>query len=300
MNSLPFDMPGHFYRGNLHTHSDCSDGALATSQVVQVYRDAGYDFIALTDHFLERYGWPVTDTRALRTDNFTTLLGAELHAPEVDTGGPWHIVATGLPLDFEPPAPAETGPELAKRAAAAGAFIGIAHPAWYGLTLSEAQTMTAAHAVEIYNETCARLNDRGDSWYLCDALLSGGRHLTAYAADDAHFVGRPDSCAAWVQVRAERLDPVCILAALKAGYYYSSQGPEIHDITIEDSQISVDCSPARAVFVTGRGAAAQSRLGEDLSHCTLSLESFAGSYCRVTVVDPADKRAWSNPIWLPR
>src|SRR5947209_6191196 len=79
MESLPFDKPGRFWRGNLHTHSTLSDGALSPEEVCALYRDAGYDFLALTDHFLERYGYPVADTRPFRNDGFTTLLGAELH-----------------------------------------------------------------------------------------------------------------------------------------------------------------------------------------------------------------------------
>ena len=297
--SSPFDRPGRFYRGNLHTHSDRSDGTLAPQELVRAYRDKGYDFLAVTDHFLERYGFPITDTRSLRTEEFTTLLGTELHGPEIEVGGLWHIVAVGLPLDFAPPVGCEGGPELAERAAAAGAFIGMAHPAWYGLTLADAQKLTAVHAVEVYNETCAQLNDRGESWYLGDALLAGGQRLTAYAADDAHFAGRPDSFSAWVQVRAQHLDPDELLAALKAGQFYSSQGPEIHDIRIEGDRLSVQCSPARLVFVTGRGSTAQSLQAEGtVTEGTFPLKPFTGSYCRVTVIDTHGKRAWSNPIWL--
>ncbi|HVU14003.1 MAG TPA: hypothetical protein VHD90_22145, partial [Phototrophicaceae bacterium] len=62
MNSLPFDKPGRFYRGNLHTHSTRSDGRLSPELVCRFYREAGYDFLAITDHFMERYGYPITDT----------------------------------------------------------------------------------------------------------------------------------------------------------------------------------------------------------------------------------------------
>lgn len=50
-------------------------------QVVELYRRQGYDFIAVTDHFLQQYGFPITDTTRLRRSDFTTLLGAELHTP---------------------------------------------------------------------------------------------------------------------------------------------------------------------------------------------------------------------------
>src|SRR5215813_7480135 len=131
MYRLPFDLPGRFYRGNLHAHSTRSDGALEPEAVVEAYRGRGYDFLALTDHFLATYGFPITDTRALRSSEFTTLLGAELHAPRTESGMDWHLVAVGLPLGFAPPAEGETGATLAARASESGAFVGIAHPAWY-------------------------------------------------------------------------------------------------------------------------------------------------------------------------
>ena len=67
-----------------------------------LYRDAGYDFLALTDHFLPKYGFPIVDTRPFRTNRFTTLLGAEVHAPATELGEMWHILAVGLPADFAP------------------------------------------------------------------------------------------------------------------------------------------------------------------------------------------------------
>src|SRR5215467_12877564 len=226
MQMLPFRQPGRFFRGNLHTHSTRSDGTLSPEAVLETYQRHGYDFVALTDHFLERFGYPVTDTRFLRSADFTTLLGAELHAPRTESGLDWHLVAVGLPIEFEPPSLAETGPELAARAAAHGAFVGIAHPAWYSLTLTDALSIEDAHAVEVYNEGSAQWSDRGDSWYICDLMLSRGRRIEAYAADDAHFLSsRPVAFAAWVQVRATELSPEALVASLRMGSYYSSQGP---------------------------------------------------------------------------
>ncbi|MGN6757450.1 MAG: CehA/McbA family metallohydrolase [Thermomicrobiales bacterium] len=300
MQGLPFDQPGRFYRGNLHTHSTRSDGRQAPEAVIAAYREQGYDFLALTDHFLERYDFPITDTRAWRTPGFTTLLGAELHAPAIEVGDPWHIVAVGLPLDFAPTMPGETGPQLAARARAAGAFVGMAHPAWYCLTLGDALSLDAAHAVEIYNTICALENDRGHAWHIADMLLARGRRLLAYAADDAHFdpVRPPDHGQAWVQVRATALDPDLLLTALKAGHYYASQGPEIEDIRLDGDTIHIACSPASAIFLSGRGSKRGAAYGARLTEATFSLAPVQGGYGRVTIVDAAGKRAWSNPFWL--
>jgi hypothetical protein len=37
--------------------------------------------------------------------------------------------------------------------------------------------------------------------------------------------------------------------------------------------------------------------GGPVDHATFDLSAFEGSYCRVTVIDGAGRRAWSNPIW---
>ncbi|WP_395294671.1 CehA/McbA family metallohydrolase [Kitasatospora hibisci] len=298
MTEPPFNQPGRFWRGNLHTHSNHSDGALSPEKTVAHYRAAGYDFLAITDHFRAKHGFPLTDTRPLRTPEFTTLLGAELHGPSTEFSSEWHIVAVGLPLGFPPPALGETGPQLARRARTAGAFIGMAHPAASLLTLSDAESLDAAHAVEVYNALSA-YEDRGDSWHLTDVLLNRGHKLSAYAADDSHFQPEdPPACAAWVQVRAESLCPEALLVALKAGHYYSSTGPELYDIQLGNDRISVASSPVRKVLITGSKPGKQVLEGTDLMDCSLPVAMFAGGYCRVTVEDAAGRRAWSNPIHL--
>ena len=258
MSISPFDQPGPFYKGNLHLHSTRSDGKLELGAVLAAYRERGYDFVALTDHFLPRFDFPVVDTRQWRAPDFTTLSGAELHAPALENGEPWHILAVGLPLDFAPTAQTETGPQLAARAAAAGAFVAIAHPSWYALSETDARSLDAAHAVEVYNTGCEVESERGDSWELTDILLNQGRRLLAIATDDAHLPGYPDAFGGWVMVRAAALDPAALLAALHAGHFYSTQGPELHDISLENNHIRIACSPARSIHLLAHGSAASS------------------------------------------
>ncbi len=293
-------MPGQFWRGNLHTHSTRSDGHVAPEGVCAFYRNSGYDFLALTDHFLERYDYPIVDTRPFRTPGFTTLLGAELHTGVAEFGQMWHILAVGLPIDFAPNLPGETGPEIAARALAAGAFVAAAHPAWYGVTEADIRSLGAIQAVEIYNGTAIDHNDKADSWYVLDLLLRRGARYSACATDDAHFnPDREDRLRGWVQVKSEQLDPDALLEALKAGAYYSSTGPQIHDIqAAAGDKIVVQCSPAARIFLTGHGSNSSSIHGTGLTEAEFSLKALGDSPCfRITVRDAAGGRAWSNPIW---
>lgn len=292
-----FAAAGHFRKGNIHTHSTRSDGALSPEDVCRAYRDAGYDFVSLTDHFLARYGFPIADTRLLRSARFTTILGAELHAPATSLGELWHVLAVGLPADFAPTAAEETGPAVARRAADAGAFIAIAHPAWYALTMEDAESLPMAHAVEIYNHKSHVQTDRGHSSYLADQLHATGRRITLCAVDDAHFQGR-DCFGGYVMVKAIDNDPEALVASLKSGAYYSSQGPVIETVEYREDEVEIACSPASVVMVLGRGSRAEKRVERGITRVKLPLDTIRpGGFARVVVADAAGRRAWTNPVW---
>ncbi len=298
MRNLPFDQPGNFYKGNLHMHSTNSDGLLTPADAVSAYRERGYDFVSLTDHFMERFNYPVTDTRPFRQPGFTTLLGAELHGEGLRNGELWHIVAVGLPEDFPRQSPNENGAEIAARATAAGAFITIAHPHWNGVTQADALKIEDFDAIEIHNEGHTNDSDRGNGWMLADALATTGLRFSVTAGDDAHFKVRPDVFGGWVHVKSESLEPEALLAALKAGRFYSSTGPQILNVAFTSAEIVVECSPAEAIFIGGRGSIKSFELGSDLTRATFPIGPYASSFCRVSILDKHGKRAWTSPLWL--
>lgn len=300
-----FTAPGRFWRGNLHTHSTNSDGVLPPEEVCRRYRAEGYDFLALTDHFVGLWNYPISDTTGYRTEGFTTILGAELHSGAMANGELWHILAVGLPPDFAPSqsphfvpvAGQETAAQIAQRAVDAGAFVAIAHPQWSGLTPDDARSVTAAHAVEIYNHGCAMGCDRPDGFAIADLLLSEGRRLTLIATDDAHF-SEPDFFGGWVMVKAQANEPEALLAALKAGHFYSTQGPELRDVRIEDNRVIVESSAVSSVIAIGWGTGAKGVHGHSMTRAEVPLDRLNNSpWIRVAVIDAAGRRAWSNPIW---
>jgi predicted metal-dependent phosphoesterase TrpH len=300
LKSLPFHKPGQWYRGNLHTHSTRSDGRLTPEAVCRFYREMGYHFVSITDHFMQRYNYPLTDARACHSADFITLGGAELHAGETSTGELWHILAAGLPYDFAPNLPHETGAQIAARAMQAGAFVAVAHPAWYNLSEQDVIDLGSVHAIETINGISADHNDRIDSWYMLDVMLARGYRYFACATDDAHF--KPDfhdTIRGWVWVKSEALTPESILAALKRGEFYSSTGPQIFDLQVKPKDyIRVRCSPASSIFVTSKGAWSVYKHGHGITEAELNIRKLDSPYCRVSIRDEHGGRAWSNPIWL--
>ena len=293
-----FSAPGRFWKGNIHTHSNASDGVRSPEAVCATYREAGYDFLALTDHFMAKYDFPIVDTRPFRTGQFTTILGAELHAPATQLGEIWHILAVGLPTEFAPLQEDETGAALAARAVAAGAFVAIPHPGWYALTAEDAATLPDAHAVEVYNHTSQLRTERGDGVYLADQLLARGRHIGLIAVDDAHFACM-DAFGGWVMVKAERNDPEALQAALKSGHYYATQGPLIHHVAWGSEEVEITCSAAASVMVLGRGSRAAQSVLHGQTRVRLNYAKHrTGGFARIVVADAIGRRAWTNPVYF--
>jgi hypothetical protein len=297
---------GRFWRGNLHCHSNRSDGHWAPERVAAAYRDAGYDFLALSDHFEERYGWTLTDTRALRTRDFSTLIAAEL------SSGPWEepltywVSAVGLPTELDP-LPGADPAEVIRRAHAAGAFVVLLHPALNHLPVEgtgRLPAFDALDAVEIYNHsTFGSAPDRADGAYMVDGLLDRGRRVLLTAGDDAHFAFPADRFGGWIEVWAEALDPAALLASLRAGAYYSTQGPRLERLERDGDRLEVATSAVHAIALGGPGdrwldgITVLDEEGGPVDHATFDLSAFRGLYRRVTVIDGAGRRAWSNPIW---
>lgn len=297
----PFNKPGKFWRGNLHTHSTRSDGRRSPEEVCKTYREAGYDFLALTDHFVAQCNWPITDTQPFHTEHFTTLIGAEIHTAEhtMELGNTWHLVAVGLPFDFAPSPKNETGPELAKRALEAGALVLAAHPQWFAMTEKDLFSLEGIHGLEIFNASASDDNDCAESSYMFDYALARGKRLFACATDDAHFMPNSrERLAGWVMVKSETLEPASLLAALKAGDFYSSTGPQIVDMRLESNRLYVRCSPADRVFAIGIPTEYKSVGEQGITEAEIDLAGWRSPYVRVLVRDAFGRKAWSNPIWF--
>ena len=72
---------------------------------------------------------------------------------------------------------------------------------------------------------------------------------------------------------------------------------------MEGDRLYVQTSEAYAITLTGIGERwmsetdRTSQSGAPLFEADFDLSPFRGSYCCLTLVDGAGRRAWSNPIW---
>ena len=119
----PFEIPGRWYKANLHTHTTLSDGLLPPPDRAEQYRRAGYDVLAMTDHRRTQ------DIAGLGDKKFLVIGGMEVHPVCRSPKGWWHIVAIGVPreLALADPLP-DCNKAIAKIRASGGVAI-LGHPA---------------------------------------------------------------------------------------------------------------------------------------------------------------------------
>lgn len=240
-------------KGQLHCHSTNSDGNVSPQEVMDWYRDHGFEFVFLTDHRT------VTDVGPLDkdpNDQFICIHGEELDLP--DEGRPIHANALGLKQTIGVPprliTPARSVANLVDYIRDAGALPMVNHPNWYfALTHRELLRIEGMYLLEIANMGGPTSYNEGSAAYLpleqtWDILLSEGRTVYATATDDAHDYkdfkpGGPNPGLGWVVCRVPELTPGAVLDALAKGRFYSSTGVELADYRWDGRTMKVSVAP---------------------------------------------------------
>jgi len=291
----PFSLPGYWYKGNLHCHTTQSDGLATPEESVRWYQERGYDFIAITDHWVLTRGCPEPD--GARDGAFVTITGAELH------GKGYHLLALGLSA-LPDEALADSPCEIAAAVRASGGLAYAAHPYWTGQSSADVGAMTGIDGVEVFNAVCEKMDGLGHARVHWDDLLSQGRRLTGLSVDDTHWKHGSHGTG-YVMVRAATLTEAAILEAIAAGHFYASTGPTIQDLRIvalPDGRraLKVCCSPCATITFYAKGPAGRRFMapaGEALHSALLPLRS-EQVFARVECQDHAGRIAWSNAVML--
>lgn len=285
----PFNQPGNWWRGNLHTHTTCSDGKLTPLENIRWHAAHGYDWIAITDH---------NQVTVAEGDDLPILVlpGAEITAQREQVE--YHIVAVGI---TQIPIAANRDVQVTIDAVnAAGGVCFIAHPYWHGHTFDDLLVLKDYVGIEIFNTGCWLEINKGHALVHWDALLRRGRKIWGLATDDSHFY-YPDYGRGWVVVRTETCDAPSILRALRVGHFYSTMGPEIYAIAQEERTVTVRCSPVQSIYLIGDAwhspHAIHAWNGSPLSEATFTLHPNQ-QYWRIEVVDTMHRSAWTNAYSL--
>ena len=276
------------YKLNLHTHTTLSDGHRTPMEAAEIYRESGYDAIAITDH------WKYCEGGEL--SGLPIISGAEYHfIADGDVDKVYHIVALFCerdPLVKKSDSPAE----CAEKILAAGGIAVLAHPAW---SLNEPVGLAEKASLgftEIYNTVSGKHeSNRAYSGGFVDLVACRGKTPVLFASDDTHYYD-DDVTTAAVMVKAESLSREDLLKAIKNGDLYATTGPEIH-LSVKDGVAHVRCSSAVKVdfFTNLVWARGNHQVGENITEAELLLKPEV-KFVRAEATDSEGRVAYSQII----
>ncbi len=293
----------------LHTHTTLSDGRKTPEEAAAIYRATGHDAIAITDHWVYHEGGEL--------NGLTILSGCEYNVCGMDGKSgimeTYHIVGVGMTREPDIPADfLQSGPLnvkdghiremvriLVRAIRDAGGLAVLAHPAWSVNTPEQIFDCGDFDATEIYNSVSDfGESDRPYSGVIVDQLASNGMVLPLLATDDTHaYAG--DENRGFVMVEADAAEKLGMVEALRRGYFYATQGPEIHLERVSPATVKVVCSPAAKIVLDSNlpwslGHVAR---GEGLTEWTYDLDP-RETYIRAEVTDAEGRTGYSHIIRL--
>lgn len=240
---------GNWYKGNTHLHTNLSDGSLSPYEATAIYKEAGYSFVAVTDH------WYYGNHQDLASEDFLVFAGVEM---DIMLGGQkglcHHVTALANPAAT----PYKTGErleqvralgdmaEMVEHMNKSGHLCIYAHPNWSHIKAEEFDKVSGCVGVEIYNNVCELYCGNGYSESYYNRGLWENRHKFCIASDDAHR--RHDYLGGFIGVKAAALTYEDIINALRTGSFYASTGPKIKDFYVEDEQAVLECSPCCDIY----------------------------------------------------
>lgn len=326
MDKKGFTGCGNWYKGNLHSHSVHSDGALTPKQMAKFFRKRGYSFLCISDHdfytdyrlelnkndFIILPGYEAsavlyedyTFKRRLKVHHMNAILGTSKMQEEASIMRPDHKTHMSTRRSFGDWDGASIARGMAKELIGMGFIVMYNHPVWSRVTEDEFTKTEGIFGLEIFNYNTENESGTGHDTRTWDSMLRDGKKIWGVATDDNHNEGKfDDAFGGFIMVQAPFLSHDNIIENMLAGNYYSSSGPEIFDWGVCDDMVYVKCSKvAKVNFIAGNGVSdgasvLSGSVKEKIESAEYKLNGYE-TYVRVECIDRYGRTAWTNPIFL--
>ncbi len=294
----PFELPGKWYKGNFHLHTRTSDGGVWVEDAVRMYRERGYNVLAITDHV------NTNDIEGLSDKKMLVINGAELHPPfhkRINPDVEYHICAIGLrhgePFTRKSMSNVQDCLDYIHKV---GAVAIMAHPKDVSLDVqTEMLGLKHLSGLEVWTYLSEIDCDKGNNESEWAEAMESGMFLTAVGSDDTHWAARhgwQEAFGSWTMLKMPSLTEENVLHALRTGATYASGGPTVKDFRVVDGQAIIKCSPVARIHF---------KYLKDRLNCWAKLdETITGHkadvshwpWVRAVVVDGYGRKAWTNPI----
>ena len=302
-----------WFKGNIHTHTNRSDGDSDPEAVVRWYRRNGYDFLVLTDHnHLTLLDYQSGKRRFRRP---LMIPGEELSV-NIDHGmTAVHVGGIGIGRLVEPVDAGDVVSTLQANVDAvlsAGGVASINHPNYtWAFDHRHVARVSGAALLEIFNGNTPTnvYGGGGHPSYdeIWDGVLSAGRRIFGVAVDDSHHFkgdfkpGKANPGRGWVMVKAPSLERGPILDALEAGAFYSSTGVTLTELEADSEGVHLKVEQEWHFAYTTRFTGPEGKLLSEASG-TEAQYSVSGDerYVRAVVSASDGTKAWTQPVFTGR
>lgn len=319
-----------FFKANMHCHSTFSDGAHTPEELKTLYKEKGYSILAITDHE------NIISHSELDDEGFLTITSAEYaikEFPEQSTlvnrrmkvchlnlyakkQNNTNCICYNSVLDHFTKDPlekqrlietygtynrvygAEGINEIIKIANENGFFVCYNHPRWSLENYGDYCDYEGLWGVEIYNTAS---NIGGIYEYdinVLDDFLRDGKRIYASCGDDNHSIN--NMFGAFVMVNTDVLMYENVINALLSGNFYSSTGPEIFEMYVENSFVHIKCSDVRQIAFSTQGRRSACKIAENdnlINEATFEILPEDG-YFRIEICDEKGNRGCTQPYYI--
>jgi hypothetical protein len=276
---------GQWLRGNLHAHTNRTDGKHAPQKVINDYARLGHDFLMLSDHDVYT---SAKDYRRYDSKGLILIPGNEITA-----NGP-HVLHVGADRLV---APSPLRQQVINDANAGKGFVIVAHPNWKAdfnhCPLEKMQEWIDYAGMEIYNGVVGFLQGSPYATGKWDMLLNQGRRIWGFANDDSHRIPR-DLGLGWNVAYVKRRTAGGVVEALRAGRFYASTGVEIEKIQVRGMRIKIQTSNACRIVCLGPGGTRLTISDDREIEVTVP---DALRYVRFECWGQGDQFAWTQPFF---
>ncbi len=288
-----FENEGRWFRGNLHMHTTESDGDLDPVSAREEYRKAGYDFIAVTDH------WKMSENVPSKDGSMLEISGVEYDTGDMVHSKVFHILGIGMDRPAFDKVDHTIPPQMIIDAInEAGGIAILAHPAWSIMNPDDISKCKGIAGAEIFN-TVSGVDffngRRSDASHYFDIWADNGYMVRPFASDDCHMY-KGEQTQNYIMVKAAELTREAIIAAIKNGDFYASQGPEFVAIRRAGDMIAVECRGASKILFLSNCVWDSQRVQDARNGFARYRFTGVDKYVRVELISEDGKMAWSAPI----
>jgi len=306
-----------WFKGNLHTHTNKSDGDSSPETVVDWYSNNKYDFLVLSDH----------NHLTILDSNQTKLL--LIPGEEITLNLPYtiHINAIGIKKVIEPTlrsTKVKTLQANIDNIINSGGLAEINHPNFrWALNEKDLVQVRGAHFIEVFNGNYNTHNYGGggkksveEMW---DEMLSKKIKIWGVAVDDSHHFKeefaphRHNPGRGWVEVFAKNLSEKNILDSMRNGNFYFSNGVKFKNIKFNKEKIELSIagdyfnkglsnslltdSKYTTQLISNEGEIIEEINGKSVKF-NLVNENNKYTYFRTKTISSTGSIGWTQPIFI--